>query len=339
MATIVDVAREAGVSKSTVSHVLNRTRKVDPKTIARVEAAIATVGYTPNIIAQSLARSTTATVGIAISAISNPYFSDIICAIETECSRLGLMVFLSDTQDDPEQELRVVRALHRRRVDGILLAPSADPEHKALNYILQHKIPCVLVDRLAKGPFDQVGVQNRESMQALVAHLIQHGHKRIGLIAGQPGFATTLERIEGFKAAFKASHLAIAAELINTGNNSVADAMRSTTDMLRSQAPPTALAAGNNLATIGAMRAIRNCGMRVPRDIALVAFDDFEWADSFEPRLTAVAQPVEEIGRRAAALLVKRIENGDHPEHQTVRLKPTLIIRNSCGCVSDPNDG
>ena len=154
VATIADVARHAGVSMSTVSHVVNQTRKVDPATASVVERAIAEIGYTPNTIARALARSATGTVGIAISAISNPYFSDIICAIETECARLGLMVFLADTHDEPEQELRVLRALHQRRVDGIILAPAADPDRKSLKYVLDNKIPCVLVDRLLSPLFD-----------------------------------------------------------------------------------------------------------------------------------------------------------------------------------------
>jgi LacI family transcriptional regulator len=154
VATIADVARQAGVSTSTVSHVINRTRKVDPATASLVERAIAAIGYTPNTIARALARSSSGTVGIAISAISNPYFSDIICAVETECSRLGLMVFLADTQDDPEQEMRVVRALHQRRVDGIILAPAAAPDQQSLKYLLDSKIPCVLVDRLLSRQFD-----------------------------------------------------------------------------------------------------------------------------------------------------------------------------------------
>ena len=133
--TIIDVARKAGVSVSTVSHVINRTRRVMPETTRLVEAAIESIGYRPNTLARSLKTASSKSVGIAISAISNPYFSDIICAIETECARLGLMVFLSDTQDDPDRELAVVQSLHQRRVDGIILAPSPDPLRRALNYL------------------------------------------------------------------------------------------------------------------------------------------------------------------------------------------------------------
>src|SRR6202142_1391196 len=143
MSTIVDVARRAGVSVSTVSHVVNRTRHVNADTARLVEEAIAFVRFRPNALARSLKRASTDSVGIAMSVISNPYFSDIVCAIEAECARLGLMVFLSDTQDDPDRELNVVRALHQRRVDGIILAPSPDPQQRSLRYIEAMGIPCV----------------------------------------------------------------------------------------------------------------------------------------------------------------------------------------------------
>ena len=147
MATIADVAREAGVSVSTVSHVVNRTRRVAPATARTVQAAIDLIGYHPNVLARSLKMASTQSVGIAMSAITNAYFIDIICAIEAECARLGMMVFLSDTQDDPDRELAVVIALHQRRVDGVILAPSADPQRRALAYLSKARLPCVLVDR------------------------------------------------------------------------------------------------------------------------------------------------------------------------------------------------
>jgi LacI family transcriptional regulator len=330
--TIADVARHAGVSTSTVSHVLNRTRKVNPTTAALVEQAIAIVGYTPNTIARALARSATGTAGIAISAISNPYFSDIICAIESECSGLGLMVFLADTQDDPEQELRVIRALHERRVDGIILAPSAGAGQGALAWIRERQIPCVLVDRLLSNEFDQIGIRNKHAMASLVSHLIDHGHSRIGFIGGQPGFTTTLERIAGYRAALQAHGLRPDDELIEGANRTVAAAAEAASRLMALPRPPTAIATGNNLATIGAMRALHWARIRVPNDIALVAFDDFEWADCFEPRLTTIAQPVEEIGRRAASLLSERIRLPDGGR-RTIRLTPSLVIRNSCGCT------
>jgi LacI family transcriptional regulator len=328
--TIVDVAEKAGVSVSTVSHVINRTRRVMPETTRLVEAAIESVGYRPNSLARSLKTASTQSVGIAISAISNPYFSDIICAIETECARLGLMIFLSDTQDDPERELAVVQSLHQRRVDGIILAPSPDPRQRAINYLESVGLPCVLVDRLPNPKFDQVGVENRGAMELLIGHVASFGHERIGFIAGHPEFETTLERIDGYKSALARRGLEFDPSLLVTGSASTASAMASTHALLNLARPPTALATGNNMATIGAMRAIRTLGLSVPKDLSIVGFDDFEWADCFEPRLTLLAQPCEEIGRQAAALLVERISSS-HGERRTIRLDASLRLRDSCG--------
>ena len=329
MPTIADVAHRAGVSVSTVSHVVNGTRKVAPGTAHAVQAVIDAVGYRPNVLARSLKTASSRSVGIAISAIANPYFSDIICAVEAECARLGMMVFLSDTQDDPQRELAVVTAFDQRRVDGVILAPSADPERRALAYLRAARLPCVLVDRTPDPSFDQVGVNNREAMRALVAHVAGFGHRRIGYVGGHPGFATTLERIEGYRAGLQLAGVSFDPSYLVTGSATTASASEATSALLSLADPPTAIVAGNNMATIGAVRAIRSRGLQVPADVSVVGFDDFEWADCFEPRLTLVAQPCEEIGKRAASLLIERIANPSGAP-QSVRLDARLIIRDSC---------
>ena len=329
MPTIAEVARRAGVSVSTVSHVVNGTRKVAPGTAHAVQAVIDAVGYRPNVLARSLKTASSRSVGIAISAIANPYFSDIICAVEAECARLGMMVFLSDTQDDPQRELAVVTAFDQRRVDGVILAPSADPERRALAYLRAARLPCVHVDRTPDPSFDQVGVNNREAMRALVAHVAGFGHRRIGYVGGHPGFATTLERIEGYRAGLQLAGVSFDPSYLVTGSATTASASEATSALLSLADPPTAIVAGNNMATIGAVRAIRSRGLKVPADVSVVGFDDFEWADCFEPRLTLVAQPCEEIGKRAASLLIERIANPSGAP-QSVRLDARLIIRDSC---------
>ena len=330
MASIADVARLAGVSVSTVSHVINRTRRVTPETASVVLAAIADVGFSPNVLARSLKTASSRSVGIAISAISNPYFSDIICAIQAKCAGLQMEVFLSDTQDDPVRELHVVTALHQRRVDGLILAPSADPEQRSLAYLRNVRLPCVLVDRLPAPDFDQIGVNNREAMRALVGHVIAHGHRRIGYIGGNPGFETTLERVEGYRDALREVECEADDRYVVTGNATTKCAASATAALLSQDEPPTALVAGNNLATIGIMTALRSRGLRVPKDISVVGFDDFEWADCFEPRLTLVAQPCEEIGRLAAELLINRIADPTG-EKRTIRLDAVMVERDSCG--------
>ena len=314
---------------STVSHVVNRTRFVSPETANRVLQAIDLVGYTPNTLARALKRASTSSVGLAMSAISNPYFADLICAIEKECAKLGLMVFLSDTEDDPEREVAIVRAFHTRRVDGILLAPSASPG-AALRQIALRNIPCVLVDRLSDPSFDQIGVDNEAAVRALVEHLLAHGHRRIGYVGGQPGLATTRERVGAFRAALAGAGISVLDDCVEACSVTTHEAAAATGRLLDLRDRPTAVIAGNNLATIGAMQALGERGLRVPRDISLVGIDDFEWAACFEPRLTLVAQPCAEIGRQAAALLGERIAD-PQGARRTVRLLPSLSLRNSVG--------
>ena len=319
MATIADVAREAGVSVSTVSHVVNGTRRVSPATASAVKAVIDALGYHPNVVARSLKTASTQSVGIAISAIANPYFSDIICAIETECARLGMMVFLSDTQDDPARELAVVTALHQRRVDGVILAPSADPERRALVYLHAKRLPCVLVDRTP----DPRSIRSASTIARRCASwsIMSPGS---GTAASAMSAAIRALRPRSSASSATATVCSDWASSINerhlvTGNASTASAAGATHALLSLPEPPTALVTGNNMATIGAMRAIRALGLTVPDDISIAGFDDFEWADCFEPRLTLIAQPCEEIGRRAAFLLMERIAAPDGAR-RTLRL-------------------
>lgn len=330
--TMADVAREAGVSVSTVSHVLNGTRKVSPETVQAVEDAIAKTTYIPNTLARSLAGATTQSIGIALSAITNHYFSEVVGAIEVEAKRHGLMIFLSDTHDDPAQELETVRALHQRRVDGIILAASADPDQATLRYLRTHAIPTVLVDRLVAADFDQVGVENRKSMIQLVGHLAAHGHRRIALVAGQPGISTSQERLAGYKAGLRQAGLDFDPTLVVIGHSALEPARQAMRGLLALDPRPDAVVTGNNLMTIGAMHALRDAGLHVPEHIALAGFDDFDWATAFSPRLTVVAQPCSELGATAVRLLMRRLQEPT-AKPRTLRLAATLRIRDSCGCA------
>ncbi|WP_042936402.1 substrate-binding domain-containing protein, partial [Pseudomonas gingeri] len=185
--------------------------------------------------------------------------------------------------------------------------------------------------RLVTAGFDQVGVENRRSTEELVRHLIDHGHRRIGFIAGRPGFSTTDERVEGYQAALDKAGLPFDRALLVNGGSNSEPARLATAQLLALQSPPTAIMAANNLMTLGAMHALRDAQVEVPGQMALVGFDDFDWADFFVPRLTLIAQPVKALGAEAVNLLLKRIE-APEAQRQTVHLAPTLRIRNSCGC-------
>jgi LacI family transcriptional regulator len=334
MVTMTDVARQAGVSIATVSHVLNGTRYVRDETRRLVLDAIDQTGYVHNTIARSLVTANTRTVGLAISAMSNPYFMDLVHAIETEIRQAGYTLLLADTLDDPEEELRVIETLYQRRVDGILCAPSGDPHRRALNYLANHNLPTVLVDRLASDRFDQVGTENREATSQLVEHLAARGHRRVALLRGLEGLATTIERLDGYRLGLERSGLPYDTRLVGSGASEVEPACAAVHQLVALPEPPTGIVAANNRMTIGAMRALRELGLAVPQDIALVSFDDFEWADLFHPRLTVIAQPIHEMGARAVRLLLDRLAEPQQPP-RTVQLTPQFIHRESCGCPSE----
>ncbi|CAL9607183.1 Ribose operon repressor [Streptomyces sp. enrichment culture] len=341
MATMADVARSAGVSVATVSHVLNDTRPVLPRTRQAVLDAIEELGYAPNALARSLVTARTRSLGLAVSAISNPYFTEILQGVEAAAVRQGYGLLIADPRDDPGHELKVVRLLHERRVDGVIVAPSADPG-ALVAYLGRHRVPTVFLDRVVDVPadasprFDQVCAGGAEPTARLVRHLAELGHRRIALVAGRPGFSTTRERAAGYREGLRAAGLPYDARLLTHGDSESAGAERVTGNLLALPAPPSALITANNAMTIGALRALRTRGLSVPGDIALCCFDDFAWADLFTPRLTAVAQPGRELGTHAVRLLLERLADPDLPA-RTVRLTCSLMHRTSCGCP-DPSE-
>jgi LacI family transcriptional regulator len=370
MATMADVARSAGVSVATVSHVLNDTRPVLPHTRQAVLDAIDLLGYTPNTLARSLVTSRTRSIGLAVSAISNPYFTEILQGVEAAALEEGYSLLIADPHDDPEHERKVVQLLHERRVDGMIIAPSADPR-ELVAYLARHEVPAVFLDRLIDTPadgtradgaqtdgtradgaradgaphdaascgttprYDQVCAESAEPTARLVAHLAERGHRRIGLVAGLPGLSTTRERIAGYRRGLAGSGLPYYEHLVAHGDSESAGARRATAELLSLPAPPTALVTANNAMTIGALHALRERGLSVPGDLALCCFDDFAWADLFSPRLTAVAQPSKEIGARAVRVLLERLAAPGRPA-RTLRLPCTFVHRTSCGCPEPP---
>ncbi|MFG3661971.1 LacI family DNA-binding transcriptional regulator [Streptomyces sp. NPDC047706] len=336
MATMADVARSAGVSVATVSHVLNDTRPVLPRTRQAVLDAVDELGYTPNTLARSLVTSRTRSIGLAVSAISNPYFTEILQGVEATALERGYGLLIADPHDDPRHERKVVQLLHERRVDGLIVAPSPQPR-ELLSYLHRHQVPAVLLDRLVDDPadgtphFDQICAQGAEPVASLVSHLAELGHRRIGLVAGLRGLSTTAERITGYRHGLAAAGLPHDERLVVHGDSESAGGERATAALLSLASPPTALVTANNAMTIGALRALRTRGLSVPGDIALCCFDDFAWADLFSPRLTAIAQPSKELGAEAVRILLERLADAGRPA-RTVRLPCTFVHRSSCGC-------
>lgn len=331
-----DVAQAAGVSMSTVSHVINGTRAVDPATVKRVQDAISRTGYRHNRLARALARGVgTQSVGVALSAQSNPYLADLVMPIETSLSGHGSLMLLGETHEDAESEYRLVNALLDRRVDGIILAPSARAGEQTLPMLARSGLPVVLIDRIVDAEhFDQVGSDNREPMASIVDHLSWHGHSRIALVAGMAGLSTSIERREGYLRGLHRNGLDLVPELIVDGGSSAMEAGRAM-KLLWSQDPrPTAVIPANNYMTVGVLKWLRQAQLTVPGDVAVVGFDDFEWSDLIDPPLTAVAQNWASIGQRGIEMLTDRMFKPGGP-FRTERIVASLMVRQSCGCSAD----
>lgn len=331
-----DVARTAGVSMSTVSHVINGTRVVEPATLQRVNDAIKTTGYRHNRLARALARGAgTQSVGVALSAQSNPYLADLVMPIEASLTDHGSLMLLGETHEDAAKEYRLVNALLDRRVDGIILAPTPGAGEQTLPMLAKSGLPVVLLDRLVDAAnFDQVGSDNTEPMAGIVDHLAGHGHSRIALIAGIPGLSTSDERREGYLRGLERNGITPIPGLVAEGGSSAGEAGRAMEQLWRRHPRPTAIIPANNYMTVGVLKWLRQARISVPDDVALAGFDDFEWSDLIDPPLTAVAQNWITIGQRAIEMLTDRMAAPDRPP-RTERIVASLMVRQSCGCGSD----
>ncbi len=328
--TLKAVAQDAQVSISTVSHVLNETRFVEEETRERVRASIEKLGYSPNRLARSLRGLSTDSIGLVVSDIANPYYTGVIRGVEEECRRQGKTLLLTSSDDDPSLEEAAIETLREHQVDGLIVALTSGTTDRVLGDISRLDVPVVLIDRMADVPVDQVGAENIEATAALVGHLIAMGHTRIGFISGVPGISTSSERLLGYRSALAANGIPLDESLVRSGHSRTDPARDATIALLRDAPDCTAIVSGNNLMTLGVLKAAHETGRRVPQDLAVVSFDDFEWTDVFQPRLTTMAQPSFEIGKAAIELLLRRVRSPEAPI-EFVRIAPTFVHRESCG--------
>jgi LacI family transcriptional regulator len=336
--TIADVAREAGVSTTTVSHALNGTRPVADETQRRILEAVERLQYEVNSVAQSLKRNRSHAIGLLITDIGNPFFTALVRGIEDVANRAGYSVFLCNTDEDPEKELTYLRMLTRKRVDGIVMAPTGSPSAFA-DKLIESGFPLVCIDRASPGALcDCVLVDNVEGARVATSHLIGLGHQRVGVISGLARVGTSAERLAGYRQALAERGIPFDERIVLEGNSRPDGGFRRMLDLLDAPSPPTALFVTNNLMTLGALGALGTRGVRVPDDLALIGFDDFDWATILRPRLTAVAQPTYEIGEIAAGMVLDRIRGDAVGGPRQVVLHTRLIVRETCGAAgaADP---
>ncbi len=330
MATVQDVAQRAGVSTATVSYVLNGTRFVSEVLRERVLAAVRELQYEPNAAARTLRSNRSATIGLLISDLQNPFFTEAIRGIEDFAQARGYTVILTNSAEDAVRESACLRALRARHVDGLIVAP-AGGRYVELDELVAGRFPLVFLDRDVAGlNASAVMLDNQAAAYTAVNHLIELGHVRVGMIAGRPPLSSTTERQAGYRRALSDAGLAIDEALMVTGGSTIDGGAAAADALLQRASRPTAIFVANNLMTIGAMMVIERHGLSVPGDMALVGFDDFAWADVLRPRLTTIAQPHYELGRAAAELLLDQV-SGEAALPRRVLLPGMLVIRDSSG--------
>jgi LacI family transcriptional regulator len=333
VSTLRDVAQLAGVSTSTVSHVLNETRFVSEELRQRVVEAMHELDFQPNAAARTLSLKRSHIIGLIVSDIRNPFFAALARGVEDVAQETGYTLVLCNSDEDPEREIACLRALQMRQVDGILLA-SAGEAHPLLSRMVRAGYAIVLVDReLPELGVPAILMDNAGGAYAAVRHLLARGHRRVAMLSGRGTISTTTERVDGYHRALREADVEPDPRLLVSGESTSEGASLATDQLLDISPPPTAIFSGNNLMSIGALHAIVRRGLRVPHDVALVGFDDFPypWSDAFQPRLTTVAQPTYDLGRRAAEMLVDRLSHPHPGPVGRVILEGNLVVRESSG--------
>lgn len=325
--TLKDVAREAGVSARTVSRVFNREPRISERTRKRVLEVVEALGFRPNLMARNMrVGSRDAAVGLVIPDLANPFFGTVASGVEEVIRTRGLNLVIASSDEDPDRERSVVTTLLERQVMALILVPSTGSDHRYLRSERRHGLPIVFLDRPPAGlASDAVLTDNFEGAVRAVAHLVRHGHRRIGFVGDVPtALYTRRERYRGYRQALDEAGVEVDPSLIDHGHHE-GDAAAATMRLLAQERPPTALFAANNLACMGVLMALTRARRR---DVALVGFDDFTLADAFEPGTSVVAQDAERLGTTGAELALARLD-GDRAGARTVVLPTELIARGS----------
>ena len=338
--TLVEVAKKAGVGPTTVSRAINGGHLVDPKTLVRIQRAIATLGYMPNQAARTLKGDRTRIVGLVIPSIADPFFSTCAEAAQAVAHTNDSLLIVLTTQNDTQAEMEAVQMLMRHRADGFLIAP-ADADDQGLRDLLHRvAVPVVTLDRpLAGASISSVVSDNFAGAQVATQHLIEHGYQRIACVTGETRLYTIQERVRGYCDVMRAANLECVLEDSITDYASVKSALGR---LFARGKPPQAIFTLKNKVTIDTLEALEQMRLAVPRDVALLGFDDFQLAERLRPAITVVQQPIEEIGQTAAELLFQQLGiagtgsgrvPANTPAH--VQLRTHLILRRSCGCMSE----
>lgn len=333
MAAIKDVARRAGVSTSTVSHVLNGTKYVSPALRERVLAAVRELGYRPNRIARSLKTRATATLGVVVPNMLTYAFAPILKGIATAVGT-GFGLILADSEDRWGREDAHIRAMLDRQVDGLILLPVGGRKGEALQEAAGRHVPVVLVDAEAVGvPVASVLADYAQGSYEAVVACVEAGHRRIAFIAGSLDTYVRRSAFAGYLRGLAEGSLEMDPMLVRTNNASVVGGYKALVQLMHLRRPPDAVLVADHAMTLGAMKAIRELGFRCPGDLCLIGLGDFEWAELTHPPITVVSPPYDALGAAAGDAVVRWIRTRTPPEPAR-RVLPVRLIRRESTCAS-----
>lgn len=324
MATMKDVAKLADVSVTTVSHVINDTRYVSPELTERVNKAIQELDYHPDPLAKGLSKGKSETIALVVSDIVNPFFPKVARGVEDFVRENEFSLILTNTDENVKQEKRNISLLKSKRVDGFIISPTGEGENN-LKPLLDDNWPVVCIDReLPDSQVDQVYSDNKTGAYKATEHLINQGHENIGIILEFTDISSFGERLEGYKDALNVNGIEVNEEYIKKSGLEVEGAYAAAEALIVNNPEVTAIFSTNDLITEGVLRYFKRKEVRFPQEIALVGFDDPEWAASFNPSITSVAQQPYEMGYQAAELLFEQIET--NPEERKQRQPQTIEL-------------
>ncbi|WP_413111610.1 substrate-binding domain-containing protein [Thaumasiovibrio sp. DFM-14] len=329
MATIKDVARMAGVSTTTVSHVINKTRFVAEATQKKVWAAIEELNYAPSAVARSLKCNSTRTIGMLVTKSTNPFFAEVVHGVEDYCYRSGYTLILCNTEGDLTKQRDYLRMLAEKRVDGLLVMCS-DLDTELLTLLKRQKeLPMVIMDW---GPesvtTDKIQDNAEKGAYLATKHFIENGHTKIGCLSGQLHRATCIERIKGFTTALNEAGLDANQDWILEGDFECETAVVAAQKFMAMEERPTAIFCFNDIMAMALISTFEQAGLRVPHDVSVIGYDNIDLSPYFSPPLTTIHQPKHRLGRKSVELLLARIKDKGN-DRQLFIMEPELIVRNS----------
>ncbi len=330
--TMRDVARLAGVSTSTVSAVLNASVPVSAARKKRVMEAMAALDYHPDAIARGLKTGKTNAIGVVVPDITNAFYPEVVRGVEDAARRAGYAVLLCDSNENAANEDAHLVTLFSRRVDGVLLACCANSTAYAT--MVRRRFPMVFVDRIPPAATEgTVSSDNVQAGYAATRHLLELGHERIAMLAGNTALSPHHDRLEGFRKAMQEAHLPIRDEYLACGELQIQNGIEATQRLLKLTSPPTAIMVSNNKLLLGVLQSLDENRIPVPQQVSILGFDDFIWNRYFSPSITSIAQSTYEMGRRSFELLLQIMhrKKGERLPEKHIRLAVELRLRNSTG--------